>query len=360
MTTGFFSRLFGGKKVDLESIRAEIRRIERELGEKFDAQAFQNGEWFLDNFEGFVQRYRNVGRIRALESTYPNLSEDQLSDLLMEESVRTATLAGGATGAVISAAELSGLVTGLLSLGVGAMSALAEMIYLVNLQLQLTFDIAALNDSSPSIEEPEEMFVTFASALGYNMLDLRGEGDVTEMALLVKSAACYHLFKRATTQLGKMLVRQLATKYAVPVLSIGIGAYFDRNRTEKVGQAAKSRFGKLRRMKERIFDLRSRIGDRQKEALLAAMGYLHSDGLLTLEEVYLLRELARSLQATALWQQIAAGEIELSSEEFVRTFRDPVYYDQRELLLSVLQVVSEAKMQPNDKEAEFLRKLIAS
>ena len=84
MASSFFSKLFG-KKVDLESIRAEIRRIERELRESFEMEAFRNGDWFLQNLQDFVQRYGNWDRIRELESTHPALSEDCLADLLIEE-----------------------------------------------------------------------------------------------------------------------------------------------------------------------------------------------------------------------------------------------------------------------------------
>jgi hypothetical protein len=113
-------------------------------------------------------------------------------------------------------------------------------------------------------------------------------------------------------------------------------------------------------MKQSLFELRSRIGTRQVDVLLAVIGYLHSDGLLTIEELYLLRELARCLQASESWQKICSGEIEFSSETFVRLFRDPERFGERELLLDVIRIVADAKMHPNLRESDYLRRLIAS
>jgi hypothetical protein len=348
MATGFFSRLFGGK-MDMESIRAEIRRIEREIGESFSAEAFKNGEWFLQNFHRFVTRYQNNwDRIRALEAAHPERDEDRLADLLIDEAVRTSTLAGGAAGAAVSA-------TGIVF---GAAAALAEMVFMVNTQLQLTFDTAAINGITISAEEPEEMLVIFASALGIEKLDLRGSGEVSELAMLAQSAARYHGLRWLAKRIGYEIVKRAAIKNALPVVNVGVSAYLSRTLTAKVGRNAKIRFGKLRQMKDRIFELRPRIGDREKDALLAAVTYLQSDGALTLEELYLVQELARSLQATALWQQLLAGEIGFDPATFINSFRDPHHFDQREMLLSVLQIVSETKMQPNTSESEFLRKLV--
>lgn len=357
MNAGFFSRFFGDRKLDFEAIRAEIRRIERELRENFDADAFRNGDWFLQNFTKFVERYRNYDRVRQLEAAHPEMSEDQLAQILTSDAIRLSTLTGGATGVAVTAAELSGLMTWGLSLTVGAASAIAEMIYVTNLQMQLVFDLATVNGITPSFEDSGEMLVIFTAALGFENLDVSHADESAQVTVMTKAVLQRQLMKRASW-LGLRLVRNLVSRYAVPVLNIGLAAWHDRYLTTKVARVARERFGKIRVMKERLFELRPKIADNQKDVLLSVMAYLQSDALLTIEEIYILRELARSIQASELWQQILAGDLELEPAEFIKKFRDPAHFDQREILLNVLQIVSETKMLPNEREAEFLRKLV--
>jgi hypothetical protein len=359
MGTSFFSKIFG-KRVDLDSIRAEIRRLEDEIAHRFDLKSIQSGEWFLDNLRSFVERYRALDRVRAVELAHPERNEDGLADLLVEDAVRASMISGGLTGAAVSAAELTGLLTWGMSLTVGAIGAFAQMLYLVNLQLALAFDIATLNRITMSIEEPHEMLLVFGSALGFDSLDIHGDGNLTELEMVAKSAGRYHLTQIVAKRIGLEIVKRSATWLALPVVNIGVNAVLSRSFTQKVGKVAKQRFGKLRTMKQRIFEMRSRIGTRQVDILLGVLAYVYSDGVLTFEEQYLLRELARSLQASESWQKICVGEIEFDSARFITRFRDPARSEQRELLLQVFQAVADAKMKPNEAETRFLKKLVGS
>jgi hypothetical protein len=357
MGTSFFSRIFG-KKVDLESIRAEIRRIERELRESFDADAFRNGDWFLQNFHRFAARYRDPDRIRRFEAAYPDLSEDQLADRLTSDAVRQSTLAGGATGVAVTAAELAGFLSWGMSLTVGAASAIAEMLYVTNLQIRLVFDLAAVNGITMSFDDTQEMLVIFLAALGFQDLDKICADESAHITLMTK-AAIERQSVRLASSIGIRLIRSLVSRYAVPVLNIGFAAFHDWHLTSKVARASKARFSKLRVMKEQLFELQPSIGENVKDALLAPIVYFQSDGLITVEEVYILREFARSIHASDLWDRMMSGELTIESDEFIQRFRDPAHLEQRETLLRAIQVASQAKVRPNERESQFLQKLIA-
>ncbi len=359
MTEGFFAKLLGNR-INLQEIRAEIRKIEREIQKAFDVDAFRSGDWFLDNLHRFVASYHDWDRIEELELSHPSKSEDELVDLLVEGSMRVSALAGGTAGAAVSAAELASFLTWGMTLTVGAASAMAEMLYLTNLQLRLSFDVAAINRIPISINDVEETLVVFGTALGMGNLDLHPAGSYSGLEFLGSAAAKRQIYKGIARKIGVVLLRNTAARYALPVLSIGIGAFSSRALTKRVGSSAKTRYGKLRQMKEQLFELRPQLHGKEKQALLAVVTYLHSDGPLTLEEIYLVRELARALQASAIWEQILGQQLCFSPATFLAYFQDPKQYEERETLLRLLKIVCDAKTEHNPKETDFLRKLMQS
>ena len=181
-------------------------------------------------------------------------------------TAKNALLLGSVTGAAISADELTSILTageggvGLpanLLLGLAALG--AELVLLVKFQLQMVAGLARLYGVELDPEDPEDVLTVFLFALGGSLADQAGR-----MGMRVGARATRQMLERRMRRemlapwkllgerVGARLVSRSLVKYAVPMVSVGIGAAWNYAATRALGRLARRHFRERARSERRL------------------------------------------------------------------------------------------------------------
>jgi hypothetical protein len=247
-------------KLPESSIRAALKAAKDRIAEIGGLKAFRNNEWLLNLVEKTLTNYIQQATPEFFRSKYPDLSNDQIAQKLVDLACKNAALAGGLTGAAISADELLAFFTaGEAGIGVPAniaicLTAIAtEALFVTGLQLQLAARLAVLYEVPLQMDDPEDIWVILAFASGGGLAEWAGKEGMQVGRRLSESAVRQYIRKEVleflqqiAKKLGYKLLRRTIINAVVPGVSIAIGAFWNKKTTRKVGEIAIEHFKKRR------------------------------------------------------------------------------------------------------------------
>ncbi|HKM90951.1 MAG TPA: EcsC family protein [Candidatus Acidoferrales bacterium] len=216
----------------------------------------KSGSWFYDFARSTFRSYYERATPEYLREKYPGRGTEFIADRLIRVAAKNAMLLGSVTGAAISADELAGLLTageggvgipGNVLLGLAAAG--AELVLLVRFQLQMVAGLARLYGVELDPEDPEDVLTIFTFALGGSLAERAGR-----LGMKVGARATRRMVERRVRRemlapwklvgerVGARLASRSLLKYAVPMVSVGIGAAWNYATTRALGRLARRHF----------------------------------------------------------------------------------------------------------------------
>lgn len=306
-----------------EVVKAEV------ASELEDAQTFaktltvedvKSGEWFVMLFQKAVQSYDRNVRAEYFQQKYPGLSPDEIADILIPVTVKYATIAGGITGAAVTANQIAALSSAGMTIALVAGAIGAEMIYLAHMQMKLVFDLSVVYDLQLDLEDPEDALLMLGYAMGAAPVEMLGKG----LQVATRGGTQYAIKKyiskgtlRAVQDLGRKIgvkiLQRSIIKYSVPIVSAAVGSSYNYVTTKSVGRIAKKHLKNRGKVTEELRQLVSRQNSYDLAFPAATMYVALVDGKFSAKE----REFYRALLSRMSFEEHTQAEFEnlLASED---------------------------------------------
>jgi hypothetical protein len=246
--------------------KSKLAKLKEEIEEFGGIASFKNGDWLMKLVRKSFSTYYQNATPEFFAAKYPNLDRDGIYKKLRKSAVRQSGIVGAGSGAVVSANEITALLTGGEGLvGIPANLALAlltiagELLVVSKIQLELVSRIARLYGAPLDLDDPEDVWVVLSVALGGEIAQEVGKfgikigGRVSQRAVkgLIKGETLAFM-KRLASKVGMKLLQETLATAVVPVISIAAGTLWNRWLTGKIAAAAKKHFSGI--AAERIRD----------------------------------------------------------------------------------------------------------
>lgn len=241
---------------DAGSLRADWEWAKGALANLGGWAGLKSGSWFYDFARSTFRTYYERATPEYLREKYPGKGADFIADRLIRVAAKNAMLLGSVTGAAISADELAGLLTageggiglpGNVLLGLAAAG--AELVLLVRFQLQMVAGLARLYGVELDPEDPEDVLTIFTFALGGSLAERAGRLGMKVGARATRQMVerrvrreMFAPWKLLGERVGAKLAGRSLLKYAVPMVSVGIGATWNYATTRALGRLAQRHF----------------------------------------------------------------------------------------------------------------------
>ena len=246
-----------------DAIREQFEKAKKEVEELGGWEGFKGGGWFLKLVKQSFNAYYEKANCEYFRAKYPGADDDTLIKKLTGVAAKNAAILGGIVGATVSADEIAVLVTGG-EAGVGlpaniaiAVTAVAgELILLTRFQLQLVANIAKIMQVPLDPDDPEDILIIFAFAVGGSASEVAGKAGMRVGAKLTEigikktiKKEFLNKLKDLAQKLGYKLLQKTIIKYAMPIVSVGIGATWNYVSTRTVSKIAKKHFAERKKQR---------------------------------------------------------------------------------------------------------------
>ena len=279
---------------DESSLKNEVQRQldqAKAFAKSLSPEDAQNGEWFLKLLSQVTKAYDRNARATYFQKKYPGLPADDIADTLLPVATRYAAITGAATGATSTVGVVTALPTGGASLTVFLGSLGAEMLALSAIQMRLVLDMSVVYDLQLDPEDPEDVLLVFGYAVGIKPAEVAAVGVPRAAGVMAKSSIRKHLSKQTLRgaekfgrRIGVKILQRTVIKYAVPVVSAGVGSAFNYVTTKSLGEIAKRHMKNRGKVTDELRALVSRSNAYELAIPAAAMYMARSDGCVDAKE----------------------------------------------------------------------------
>jgi hypothetical protein len=225
-------------------------------------ETFKSGEWFNIIIYKALKLYWEKADIDFFKKKYPKLNQDQIAKKIISLTAKNAAALGGATGAAMSTNEIIALITGgeglvglPANIAIGAATIGTEILSLAHLQLKMVADLAKLYDVPLDAEDPEDIWIIFAYAMGGSASELVGAAGKKIGKVAAKrgikrfiSKDVLKFLQKIGQKIGVKILQKTIIKYSVPVVSIGLGTTWNYVSTKTIGKIAQQHFSAWREL----------------------------------------------------------------------------------------------------------------
>lgn len=282
-----------------EHVKAQVsKELEdaKTLAKTFNFEEVKSGEWFIKLLQQVVRAYDRNARASYFQKKYPGLHPDEIADILTSVTVKYATIAGAIAGVSATANEIAAISSAGLTAALFFGSIGAEMVYLSNIQMRLVLDMSVLYDLQLDTEDPEDILLIFGYALGVAPVEVLGKGlqvaaraGTTSAIKTVVSKGTLEALQKFAQRLGFKILQRTIIKYAVPVVSAGVGSGYNYISTKSVGKIAKIHFKNRGKVTDELRAVISKQNIYDLAIPAAAMFMAQVDGNVSPKEMELYR-----------------------------------------------------------------------
>jgi len=248
-------------KESKSSLKEQIKQTKNEVEEIGGWEAFRDGTWLIKLIQkSFKNLYENSDP-DFFKKKYPGFNDEKIADKITMVTARNAALLGAVVGATVSTDEIFAILTGFeagfgapANIAIAFLSIASEAVLLMRMQLTLVAHLAKLYEVSLQPDDPEDILTILAFAVGGSAADQAGRigmkigGKMTEK--LIRETIKKDVLKsiqRLSMKLGIKILQRTIIKYAVPVVSMGIGSGWNYTSTIVVSKVAKKHFAERRK-----------------------------------------------------------------------------------------------------------------
>ncbi len=217
-----------------QSLKAQLAEMKEQLAE-LDPGHLKDGSWFqavLQRSAGrFIEKRARRDTLERWRTRYPDSGDDRLERHIVTGSSRRAAMVGGLGGAAVSAAGIAAVVALGLPAGAAFLLVLAEVAVLERLQVNMVFTLGELRGHELHHDDMHDVGLLYG-----NVLKVKG---TTRAATYTRDGATA-LFRAV----GMRFLQATAVKYALPLLSVGVGGGMNYLMTRQLGRHAGVRFSR--------------------------------------------------------------------------------------------------------------------
>jgi uncharacterized protein (DUF697 family) len=245
-----------GSANNRESLKEEIKKAAKEIAELGGWASFKNGTWLPKLIQRSFRAYYTNANAEYLRAKYPRLNAEALAKKLTSIAARNAALLGVVIGAAISADEIVAVATGggggwglPANIAIAVVCGAAEAIVLVRMHLHLIANLAKIYGVPLDPDDPEDILTILAFAVGGAAAEAAGKFGMKVGSRVTKAAIratirkeVLEALKSIARKIGIKILQRTIIKYAVPVVSMGIGGAWNYTATRAVGKLARDHF----------------------------------------------------------------------------------------------------------------------
>jgi hypothetical protein len=213
-----------------------------------------SGHWLVRLIRKYFKKYWEIVGADYLKEVYHTSDREQIANRLTKMFARNAAIIGGFTGVIMSVDEIMTFATGAeggmglpFNIAIAVLVLTMETILLLRCQLALVACLGRLYEVPLDPDNPEDILKILAYAIGGGAANAAGTAGIKMGGKLAARVAKTVVQKETLTVLtelaervGIQMLARAAVKYAVPLVSIGIGAGANYFATRAVGRIAKS------------------------------------------------------------------------------------------------------------------------
>ena len=241
-----------------DSIKEKIAQARKKYTELGGWPALKSGDWLQQLILRSFNNYWKNANVEYFEDKYGTDDPGIIEKKLISVAARNSALLGAVTGAAISIDEilviLGAITTGGVSLPanitVAVSGVAAESYLLVGFQLQLICNLAKLHKVPLDPNDPEDILTVIGFALTGGVSDLSSRKLAKWGAKYFGKKKTKDVFSGKNLKLAQDLMKPLGikvlqkniVKYAVPIVSIGLGSSLNYLATKSVAKYAKQKF----------------------------------------------------------------------------------------------------------------------
>jgi len=242
-----------------QEVSLEIAK-ESEFVKELSIDDWKSGDWFLNVLTRVISTYQRNARAEYFTKQYPGLPSDVIAEKLIGVCLAHASVAGGIAGVAVSTTQITTLASfgASIPLLVGAIG--GEIAYISKIQLWLVLDLMNIYGIPFSAEDPEDIMNVFQYALGIKSGEVVGsiltkQVGVHGTTTLIKTTitkGTLVAFQKAGKAIGVKILQRTLIKFAVPFVSVGLGAGFNYVTTRSIAKTAQARFSKQSKQHQKL------------------------------------------------------------------------------------------------------------
>ncbi|HET6880616.1 MAG TPA: hypothetical protein VFI31_10700 [Pirellulales bacterium] len=213
---------FGGIVIEAVAERNAIQRLleaaKTEYAELGAWPAFKSGEWLWRLIQRSYRNYWERATVEYFTEKYGTTDQDKIAGKLIEVAAKNAAILGGLTGAAVSIDEMAAILTaagggvGLpANLAIGGTAISAEAILLLRFQIQLVANLGKLYGVPLDPDDPEDILVILAFALGGGAAGAAGKAGA-KVGGKIGGRAAKAVFSKDLLALLKKLAAKIGVK----------------------------------------------------------------------------------------------------------------------------------------------------
>jgi uncharacterized protein (DUF697 family) len=249
----------------------KLAKLKEEVEEFGGIASFKNGDWLLKLIQKIFSTYYKNATPEFFAAKYPGLDHENIYKKLRKAAVRQSGLAGAASGFLVSANEIVALLTGgegvvgiPANISAAFLTIAGELLIVTKIQLELVSRIARLYGAPLDLDDPEDVWIVLAVALGGELAQEAGKYGIEIGARVTRSAVrglirgeTLAYLKRLAAKIGFKLLQRTIISATVPVVSIAVGTIWNRWLTGRIAAAAKKHFSTIAAERNGIQQLQS-------------------------------------------------------------------------------------------------------
>ncbi|MDF2747816.1 MAG: hypothetical protein K0S98_2103, partial [Propionibacteriaceae bacterium] len=248
-------------------VRHELDKL-RELAQRVSIDEIRQGEWFAGLLKYSLDQYAHEVDIVYFNKVYPGLSADAMVRARIDLAARYASIegaltAGAYTGAVAATFGSRGAASPA-TLPAAGVSFMLDLLFMSNLQLRLTYDIAVISGVPLDLEDPADLWRLIRMAFVIKGRPSRWEtlGKSTPWAvppmLLKVFTGDPAAADGSLPAMGKFLLQRHVAKFLIPGVGVPLCIAVNYWSANQVGNQAATEF----RREARIMETARRITGR--------------------------------------------------------------------------------------------------
>jgi diadenosine tetraphosphate (Ap4A) HIT family hydrolase/uncharacterized protein (DUF697 family) len=237
-------------------IKQQYEEAKRDFQRFGGWSGLSSGEWLWDLIQQSFKNYWERANVEYFERKYGSSDKKAIAERLIGVAAKNGAILGAVVGAAVSADEIVGLVTaGAAGVGIPANLLIAataigaETLLLVRIQLQLVANLGRLYGVPLDPDDPEDILVILAFAVGGSVSDTAGKFGMKvgsklagrAMKAVFKKQLLADL-KRLAAKVGIKVLQRSLVKYTIPVASIAIGSTWNYASVRTVARIAGRHF----------------------------------------------------------------------------------------------------------------------
>lgn len=258
----------------MPSWKDDVRADYEDMKDRFrdsNIEDFKSGDWFASFVQWMLENYAKKVDSKYIIKKYPGAGSANQAKKAIKIASRYNSIAGGMSAAAVSALELSSMgPQALITVPAIGGTIMADVGYCTRTQLRSTYDLSMIHGAPLSIDDVEDCYLVFLTAMGVKVHELAGglgkalgphivAYNVRKILRSGLRKGLQEVLKKiGGVWLARKLTERAMMRLLVPGISVPIAAGFNYVFTKRVLKTANSQMYRRGRVVQPLVKLYKR------------------------------------------------------------------------------------------------------